>query len=390
MSTEIRPPTAAIQARRRHLLAWYDRHGRDLPWRRHPSLYGTWIAETMLQQTTVAAVAGRWADFLRRFPDVCALAAAPQSEVLAAWSGLGYYRRARSLHEAARRLVADGTGALPRDPRQWRRLPGVGEYTAAAIASIGLGLEVPVVDVNVRRVLLRWTCAAAAAAAAVKPAHLRALAALHLAPGRPGDWNQALMDLGADICRVEAPACDRCPVRRWCAAGRTGRAGEVPPPAPRAAVRPVRLGVLVLRRADRVLMLPSEDAVVTATAGAGRPVRRTLAGLLGGLYSLPMTPWYAAATRTDDRHDRDGPSFLASWRRWLRGLGWPRPTVRAVGRHGHAITCHRLDIEVAAADWPHDLTAPAPRGSIWADVDHPPPLSTLTRRSLAAAAGSRP
>ena len=154
-------PTAdqRLDERQRRLLVWYDAVARDLPWRRETTLYGTWIAEIMLQQTTVRAVAPRWSTFLERFPDVSTLAAAAESEVLAAWSGLGYYRRARLLHRAARELRDRHGGRLPTSHDQWRALPGVGEYTAGAIGSIGLGLPVAAIDANVRRVLTRWHCA---------------------------------------------------------------------------------------------------------------------------------------------------------------------------------------------------------------------------------------
>ncbi len=371
-----------VSARRRRLLAWFVRHGRDLPWRRRPTLYGTWIAETMLQQTTVAAVRQRWVDFLRRFPDVQALAAASESDVLAAWAGLGYYRRARLLHEAAQQLVAGNAGELPRDLAGWSALPGVGPYTAAAVVSIGRNVPVPVVDVNVRRVLLRWHYADAASAAAVRPSRLRELAAANLAAGRPGAWNQALMDLGAGPCGAVAPACARCPVRRWCAAGRAGTAAEVPPPARRQPVHPVVLSALVLESAGRMLWLPSELAIVAAVSGFGIPRRASLAGSLSGLHCLPMTPWY-------DGTSADAGSFATAWRAWLRRLGWRRPHVDVAGRHAHAITNHRLTVVVVVARWPDDLALPALATATWQSAVDPPPLATLTRRSLDVAATLR-
>ena len=154
-----------VTAMRRDLLAWYDAEARRLPWRERPSLYGTWISEIMLQQTTVATVIPYWERFMARLPDVGALAAADESEVLTLWSGLGYYRRARSLHQAARQIAADHAGRLPTDAVGWRALPGVGDYTAGAVASIGAGERVPAVDANARRVLTRWLCDSEAAAA---------------------------------------------------------------------------------------------------------------------------------------------------------------------------------------------------------------------------------
>ncbi len=226
-----------IDARRRALLAWYDAHARDLPWRRRPSLYGTWVSEIMLQQTTVTTVTPRWPDFLARFPDVQALAAAPEAEVLAMWSGLGYYRRARNLHAAARAIVAAG-GGLPRTLAGWRALPGIGDYAAGAIASIGLGLAHAAVDANVRRVLTRWACRSGPEAATLGPRDLQRLAQQHLDVQRPGDWNQALMDLGAEVCRSDQPRCPGCPVASWCAAALAAATDEVPPAAPGAGPWP--------------------------------------------------------------------------------------------------------------------------------------------------------
>ena len=378
MNVDLNPPGAVIEARKRRLLAWYDRQGRDLPWRRESSLYGTWVAETMLQQTTVATVAGRWQAFMDRFPDVHALAGAAESEVLAAWSGLGYYRRARSLHQAARRVVSEHGGRLPADPDRWRALPGVGEYTAAAVASIGLGLPVPVVDVNVRRVLLRWSCADGRLARTMTYSRLRDLAAMHLDRQRPADWNQAMMDLGAGPCRVGIADCGRCPVRRWCAAGPAGTAAQVAPAARRSAVVRVQLSVLVLRHEDRVLWLPSDRAIVARAGGLGRPRRDSLEGLLTGMWSLPMTPWYA-----ESRHPEPRP-LLRAWLRWLRAIGWPSPDVAEAGWHKHAITRHRLRVLTVLARWPEESAIPSVPRAAWSTLDRSPPLPSLMRPSLAA------
>lgn len=379
ITADLPEATSVRRVRQRRLLAWFDRQGRDLPWRRRPTLYGIWVAETMLQQTTVAAVVGRWEMFLARFPDVRTLAAAAPSEVMNAWSGLGYYRRARLLHQAAQRLQAEHGGRLPLDLASWRTLPGVGEYTAAAVASIGLGCCVPVIDVNVRRVLLRWYFAAGLAAAAVRPSTLRSLAAANLACDRPGDWNQALMDLGAEICTAARPACPRCPVRRWCAAGLAGVAAQVPLPAARAPAKEVSLSVLALRHAGRTLMLPSAVAMSARVSGLGRPLRTSMAGLLTGLWSPPMTFWYGRG------HGQDAAPYEAAWRRWLRDHGWRRPTVAAVGRHPHTITTHRLCVVVAVAHWPPQLPPPSWVDAVWAAELEVLPLASLTRRSLAVA-----
>jgi len=372
---------ASALPRQRALLAWYDRHGRDLPWRRRPSLYGTWVAEIMLQQTTVSAVIPRWERFMARFPDLVAPATAPESAVLAAWAGLGYYRRARLLHRAARQLAAADAG-LPRTLGGWRALPGVGEYAAGAIASIGLGLAEPAIDANVRRVLVRWTSADPVAARGWRPAALRDLARVHVSPVRPGDWNQALMDLGAGPCRAGRADCGACPVLRWCAAGRAGASADVPEPRQRSRTVPVVLGSLVLRQASRVLYLPASGATVGGVRGLGRPVRTGLDGLFAAMVSVPLTRWY---------RDTGAPAapFLAAWRNWLRSLGCPAPVVELIDQQRHAITTHRLRVIVATAELPRSRDLNLPRQARWARADAEVPAAGLARASVAAATRAR-
>ena len=193
------------------LLAWYDRHARDLPWRKSHDPYRVWLSEIMLQQTRVAAVIGHYHEFLRRFPTVEKLARARESSVLAAWSGLGYYRRARMLHAAARVVVSKHGGMFPTTAAKLRELPGVGRYTAAAIASIAFGESVAVVDGNVERVLQRVSGSRLAGES------LWDAAGELLNAKRSGDFNQAMMELGATVCTPRAPACLTCPVTDLCA-----------------------------------------------------------------------------------------------------------------------------------------------------------------------------
>lgn len=355
-----------VTVRRRVLLGWYDAQGRDLPWRRQPGLYGTWISEIMLQQTTVAAVLPRWSAFLERFPDVASLAAADQDEVLSLWSGLGYYRRARSLHEAARQVMAAG-GALPHDRKGWRALPGVGDYAAGAIASIGLGQPEVAIDANVRRVLTRWACSDGRSAAALRPAQLRRLAAEHLDPHRPGDWNQALMDLGAGPCQADSVQCGECPVRSWCAAGQAGTAGDVPPPPKRREPVLVTVGLLVVRRRDQILVQDPRRAMVTTVAAPpAAVVRRQLGTLLAGTLCLPMTPWF-------EGHRVSPEQLLDVW-----SDRWPPLVARHLGHFGHTITHHRLRVHVALAGG----TLPALDGP-WRLQTGDWPRSTLVNRALA-------
>ncbi len=196
---------------RPRLLAWYDQHGRDLPWRRDHDPYRVWVSEIMLQQTRVAAVIEHYKGFLRRFPTIRKLAAAREATVLAAWSGLGYYRRARMLHAAARVVVKQHKGKFPANAKDLRVLPGVGRYTAAAIASIAYSEPVAVVDGNVERVLGRLLGKRLAEEDSWRTAEDL------LDRKRPGDFNQAMMELGATICVPRQPMCLMCPVNPWCA-----------------------------------------------------------------------------------------------------------------------------------------------------------------------------
>ena len=264
------------------LLAWYDRHHRDLPWRVGPAAraggaradpYRVWLSEVMLQQTTVAAATGHFHAFTRAWPRVEALAAAPVEEVLAAWAGLGYYARARNLHACAR-VVADAHGGrFPDTEAELARLPGIGPYTAAAVAAIAFDRSAVVVDGNVERVMARLFAVEETLPQA-KPA-LRAHAAALTPRARPGDHAQALMDLGATVCTPRSPACMVCPLRRWCAGHAAGLAASLPRKAPKAP-KPIRRGICWL----------AED-------GAGRVLvtRRPERGLLGGMLALPSTDW---------------------------------------------------------------------------------------------------
>ncbi|HTB96964.1 MAG TPA: A/G-specific adenine glycosylase [Terracidiphilus sp.] len=209
----------SIARMRRQLLDWYDRNRRDLPWRRSRDPYAIWVSEVMLQQTRVAVVIERFQAFLTRFPSLISLALAPEQEVLALWSGLGYYRRARMLHKAAQFVAEHHDGTLPLTAPELRMLPGIGSYTAAAIASIAHDEHVPVVDGNVERVLCRlqgWEAVGRAGAATLRR-KIDGVAQSLLDPARPGDFNQALMELGATVCAPRNPRCLVCPLSPDCA-----------------------------------------------------------------------------------------------------------------------------------------------------------------------------
>jgi A/G-specific adenine glycosylase len=234
---------AAVRKFQRKLLAWYDTHARDLPWRQSADPYRIWVSEIMLQQTRVAAVLDYYARFLTLFPSVDALAQAEESDVLAAWSGLGYYRRAKLMHKAAKVVVMDHRGVIPRTAEELRKLPGIGEYTSSAIASIAFGEPVAVVDGNVERVLLRvFPEDEKPPAAAAQIKWLRNRAANVLDTQRPGDFNQAMMELGATVCLPQRPLCLHCPVQQFCT---TRGEHQAPPPK---KMRSRLIGYALLRR----------------------------------------------------------------------------------------------------------------------------------------------
>ncbi len=206
-----------IQAFRSRLLSWFRKNARDLPWRHTHDPYRIWVSEVMLQQTRVATVIDRYTEFIQRFPSLVSLALAREDEILALWSGLGYYRRARMLHSTAQLLVNEHGGSLPRTSQELRRLPGIGDYTAAAIASIAYGEAVAVIDGNVERVLIRVLGKAAATTSRKRLlARLKEAASALLDPQAPGTFNQAMMELGAVVCLPQNPLCGECPVYEFC------------------------------------------------------------------------------------------------------------------------------------------------------------------------------
>jgi len=343
------------------LLAWYDRHRRDLPWRappgQRPDPYRVWLSEIMLQQTTVATVGPYFDQFVARFPDIRALATAPLDDVLHAWQGLGYYARARNLHACARVVVERHGGEFPDDPAALRRLPGIGDYTAAAIAAIAFDRKLAAVDGNVERVVARLFAERAPLPAA-KP-RLRALASALVPEARAGDFAQAMMDLGAVLCTPRRPRCVLCPWRSDCAALTLGIAEELPAQAEKPE-RPQRFGVAFwLRRPDGAVLLR----------------RRPEQGLLGGMIELPSTPW------------REAP-----WRESEATLAAPVATAWTAlpGTVRHGFTHFRLDLALLAgaiAD-----TVPGPIDGIWA---HPSEFKdyafpTLTRKLVKYAMSALP
>jgi A/G-specific adenine glycosylase len=270
------------------LLSWFDTHARDLPWRRSADPYRIWISEIMLQQTRVNAVLDHYARFLSRFPSVHELAEATEADVLTVWSGLGYYRRARMMHKTAQVLVAERNGVFPRTAAELKTLPGIGEYTSSAIASIAFGEPVAVVDGNVERVLLRvFPDEARPVAVSAQAKGLRGRALSLLDPQRPGDFNQAMMELGAMVCLPQRPLCLHCPVQSFCATR-----GEHPA-TPRKKMQIREIAYALSRRtrsgAPQVLL---EQRLASAS-------------LMPGMWELPevmMPPGDQARVETTLRH----------------------------------------------------------------------------------------
>jgi A/G-specific adenine glycosylase len=339
-----------------NLLTWYDRNARTLPWRvppgsgEHANPYHVWLSEVMLQQTTVAAVKAYFEKFTARWPSVETLAAASNDEVMAAWAGLGYYSRARNLHACARIVVENHGGHFPQTEVELRKLPGIGDYTAAAIAAIAFGEKAAVVDGNIERVVTRW--AGDATPLPKAKAQCRAFVDNHMPAERPGDFAQAMMDLGATICTPRSPVCALCPVTQGCTARAAGNPLDYPvKPAKKA--KPQRRG-----------------AVYVALKGAEFwCVRRPEKGMLGGTAGLPTTDWSA---RQDGARGPNAAPFAADWEQ--------------VGEITHTFTHFGLTLEVYAAD-------AKPTGNGWWESDTgnlPTLFAKAARLTLDQAAAPRP
>ncbi len=325
------------------LLAWFDRHARDLPWRsakgegRDP--YRVWLSEIMLQQTTVAHAAPYYRRFLQRWPSVTALAAARDEEVMQAWAGLGYYARARNLLACARAVCS--AGGFPQTARDLRKLPGIGEYTAGAIAAIAFGERVPAIDGNGERIFARLM--ALDAPLRQRKMQIRSLAESLVPTNRPGDFAEALMDLGATVCTPRAPACGACPLVHLCTAHEYGTPEAYPPKVQKAPL-PVRYG--------HVWVLFQGTSVLTE--------RRPPAGLLGGMLALPTGAWMESLPPPE-------PPLSAPWT--------DRGEVR------HTFTHFHLVLTVWSAQAGPDMSP----GAAWSGPERTSGLPTVFRKALALA-----
>ena len=308
------------------LLRWFDAHRRPWPWRADRDPYRIWVAEVLLQQTRVAQAAPYFVRFVRRFPDVRALAAAPLSDVLKAWEGAGYYARARHLHAAARRVVGDLGGQLPRTEREWERLPGVGPYIARAVASLAFGRPVVALEANGLRVAARWTLERGDVRTSAVRHRLERALALRLPEGRSGPFNEAVMELGETVCRPVRPDCPSCPVSAGCRAFRElSDPGTVPTRRPRPARPRVRAAVVVL----------------SDHRGRWLVQRRPDRGLLGGLWEFPGGKVEAGETPIE-----------AARRELAEETGVRVGPLRSVGLIAHGYSHFSVDLHVFRARLP--------------------------------------
>ncbi len=315
------------------LLKWYRRHARPLPWRLHPDPYRTWISEVMLQQTRVEAMVPYFERWMRRFPTVQLLAAASEKDVLLAWEGLGYYARARNLRRAAQLIHERFADTIPGDSKILVTLPGIGRYTAAAIASIAFGLDAAALDGNIRRVLARVFNMKTRADTALGRAKLWHLAEVHLPRGRAGDYNQALMDLGATVCLPRQPRCPVCPVRFTCQARELGIVDRRPVLRPKRPTPHHLVGAAVVRQRGRVLL-----------------ARRASGGLLGGLWEFPNV-------RLHGRLSSSGPHTAQFVRALKDAYGLSVKVNGSWGIIRHAYTHFRVSVDVHSCETTSLLSA---------------------------------
>lgn len=343
------------------LLAWYDVHRRELPWRGAVGPWATWVSEVMLQQTRVEVVRDAFERFVARYPEPAAWAEATDADLLLAWQGLGYYRRARLLREGARAAVARHGGHVPSEPEAIAALPGIGDYTAGAIASIAFGHVVPAIDGNVERVLARHRGITANVKSGAGRKAVRAAATQVLSRTRPGDFNQALMDFGAGVCTPRGPRCGTCPLAEDCVARARGTQAELP-------VLPARRAAVAVR--TRVVLASTRDGRVLG--------RRVAAGRINaGQVDLPGPGPIVQA---------DEPEDLQRWLDEALGPGAVTITPEAACTVRHGITHHRIEVHVhpgtlATLRLPDDWSLAGPN-------DGHVPWTTIARKALARWDGS--
>lgn len=381
-----RPGKQRVASLRRRLLAWYDAHRRALPWRSDRDPYRVWISEAMLQQTRVETVIPYYQRFLARFPTVGALAAAPLEDVLAVWSGLGYYSRARTLHAAAGAIVSNWGGELPSERAALLELPGIGPYTAGAIASIAFDRAEPLVDGNVARVFCRWFALADAASSPRLARELWSVASEFVAAGdRSGDWNQALMELGALVCTPRDPSCAECPVSRDCRARIEGRVSELPWPKERPRAIPIELDILVVWQRGR-LLLEQRPAGGRMAELWQLPTREIVEAAPSVNSVAKASPSNSTAAIDATAHaDRSARLFPADWPSVVDARGRTVFALRsgeALGVVAHTITHHCIRATVRRGTFAARRTF-APFAWVREDALGELPITGMTRKVLA-------
>lgn len=315
-----------VAAFRRRVRRWYRLHGRELPWKEDADPYSVWVREIMLQQTTVAAVVPYLEKFLDEFPTVTSLAQASEEAVLRVWEGLGYYSRARNLHRAATMIVEEWEGVWPRSADAIECLPGVGRYTASAIASFAFDEAAPIVEANTLRLYSRLLGMVDDPARASGQKQLWAFAERVVPPARPGQFNQALMDLGATVCRSE-PLCEECPVRLNCQAFRLGITSRVPMRRRRARITELHETAVVIKRSGDVLM-----------------IRYSEEGRWPGLWGFPLISRARGETL-------DQPTTILELVREMRARGIDIEFCRQLGEFRHGVTRFRIHLQAADVSW---------------------------------------
>jgi A/G-specific adenine glycosylase len=311
---------------RKKILAWYGRNKRDLPWRRTRDPYAIWVSEIMLQQTQVSTVIPYYEKFLRRFPTAQKLAQAEEEAVLAQWSGLGYYRRAKFLHRGARYVLQELQGKIPQETEQLKKIPGIGDYTAGAIASIAFDRPVPLVDGNVVRVLSRLFALTGHARDPKLQKQIWKLAEELVPSKQAGDFNQGLMELGATLCRVSLPGCERCPLLTLCQAAKAGKSEEYPEPAPQRKIQHLHRAAAICQRNGSILL-----------------VKRKNPRWFQGMWELP----HEYCSNPSEAHDT-----LRHFLRETLGLQLKNP--QALTPTQHSITHHRISTQA----WSGQVSGP--------------------------------
>lgn len=362
----------ALARFRKNLLAWFSQFQRDLPWRKSKDAYRIWLSEIMLQQTRVAAAIPYYERFLERFPDVQSLAEAPADEVLRVWSGLGYYSRARNLQKAAQRIVALHGGVFPATEPEALALPGIGSYTAAAILSIAYGGKLAVLDGNVARVLARLLAIRGDLRADGRWRELQSVADVLLAPNAPGDWNQAMMELGATLCSPKSPQCLLCPANEFCQARKLGLVDIIPAKRKKRATVELRLvAAVLLDPQGRTLLLPPPKRE------AGDARKTDVGALVSRLWHFPTTE--VRRNAPIDLRDYLQNSLFGGRKIWS--------TMELTARVRHAVTYRAITLQpfrINVKKFPH-----VPGAKILSiDELSSVPISNLTRKIARAALDS--